>query len=267
MASSLLASSQPIMDGFVDLLRRRRSNKTRTDLLSSMVLLEPPVLHPSRFVAANYYTYFGRPSTSTTVYATNLKARFLHFTRHLQSSDDAARIFWGLRNVSILKTTASSTDSASARDMHFSDRCELLEREVQQLLHRALRDSNAEPEKSNLIFTLFARASLLYIYSMLRDLLMNVKMFEELGNILEESMDIDDKDLNLLLGTFPDLMLWMLFLGGGMAALSRKIWYAKTAGRILRVWKVEDNMIKGAATAFLWPEGRENYDDSLPSST
>jgi hypothetical protein len=232
-----------------------------------MVLVELPVMRPARFAIVNHHTYYGSPSFSTTSYAADLEARLLHFTRQLEPSNSAARIYWGLRNVSILKTTASSTDSNSSRGLHFSDRCELLEREVQQLLHRSLRESSPEIDKHSLIFTLFARASLIYIYSALRDLLMNVKMFQELGNMLEESMDIGDYDLNILLGTFPDLMLWVLFLGGSVAGLSHKVWFAKTAARILRVFKIEDNMIKGSAAAFLWPEKRENYDDSAPYGT
>jgi hypothetical protein len=88
---------------------------------------------------------------------------------------------------------------------------------------------------------------------------MNMKIFQEVGNMLEKSMDIGDRDLNILLSTFPDLMLWVLFLGGSAAVLPRKVWFAKMVTRILMVCETEDNMIKDAANAFLWPEGRENY--------
>ena len=80
--------------------------------------------------------------------------------------------------------------------------------------------------------------------------------------MIELSMDIGDRDLDILLKTFPDLMLWVLFWGRSAAILPRKTWFAKMAARILVAGKTEDNIIRDAASAFLWPEGRENYNGS-----
>ncbi|KFY02862.1 hypothetical protein O988_01861 [Pseudogymnoascus sp. VKM F-3808] len=237
------------------------------DLVASIVLVEPPIFNPARFASANHHAYYGPPSLSTSLYAADLNARLFNFTHQLVLCNDVARIYWGLRNLSILKATANSTDSTSSHGLQFSDRCELLEREVQQLLHSSLRESGPEIDNHNLIFTFFARASLLYIYSALRDLLMNVKMFQEVGNQLQDSLDMNDSDLDIFLGTFPDLMLWVLFLGGSVVDFPQKIWFSKTAARVLRACKVEDNNVKRAAVAFLWPEDRENYNDSAPHDT
>jgi hypothetical protein len=96
---------------------------------------------------------------------------------------------------------------------------------------------------------------------------MNVKMFQEVGNQLQNSMNMNNCDLDIFLGTFPDLMLWVLFLGGSVADFPQRIWFSKRAARVLRACKVEDNDIKRAAVAFLWPEDRENYNDSAPHDT
>jgi hypothetical protein len=55
-------------------------------------------------------------------------------------------------------------------------------------------------------------------------------------------------------------MLWVLFIGGSAAhKKTSKVWSVKTTSRILRV---KETNINTAATAFIWPESRKNYDDS-----
>jgi hypothetical protein len=88
-------------------------------------------------------------------------------------------------------------------------------------------------------------------------------MYEGIARRLEMDMDIDDSAINILLGTFPDLMLWVLFIGGGVASTPRKVWFAKMATRILRIKKVEDDEVAKTSSYFLWPEGYQNYDDTM----
>jgi hypothetical protein len=111
-----------------------------------------------------------------------------------------------------------------------------------------------------LIFTLFARASLIYICSTLRELLMGAKIFQEVGNTLKESMDLGDNDLSILLSEFPDLLLWVLSLGERSVSLSHKVWFADMATRVMMVCQRQDDVAEDAARDFLWPEGRKNYD-------
>jgi hypothetical protein len=191
----------------------------------------------------------------------------MNFSCHQKQSELAARILWGLRNISFLKETVNQIESDSCESIPFSDRVELLEREVQNLLHNALEDIEQEapaPGKHHpaLIFVIFAYATLIHICFNFRDMLPSV-ITCVLTERLELAMDIADSDLNILLGTFPDLMLWVLFIGGDARTGRPRLWYAKTASRILRVKKVEEEAdINAATTAFVWPEGRENYDDS-----
>lgn len=115
----------------------------------------------------------------------------------------------------------------------------------------------------NLILRLFANTALIYVGVTLRDVVES-ELHRNLAQRLELGMDIDDSELNILLGTFPDLMLWVLFIGGGAVRMRSKVWFARTAARILRIQKVSElDGIKEAASRFLWPEGRENYDPSL----
>lgn len=60
---------------------------------------------------------------------------------------------------------------------------------------------------------------------------------------------------NLLLGTFQDLMVWVMFLGGSVAAPREKIVLAKMVSRILLVNRCESEAgILEASQRFLWPE-------------
>jgi hypothetical protein len=210
--------------------------------------------------------YYGPPSLSTISYALALCTRLANFTGDQTPSNLAARIFWGLRNLSVLKETANVTEGLSYESITFSDRVELIERETENLLHDTLQVTapGSAPKKPSptLLFTLFAYATLIYINSAFRELVPSF-ITMSLAHRLELSMDIEDTELNILLGTFPELMLWILFLGGGAARPRSKIWFAKSASKILRVQKLEEERgITAASTTFLWPEGRENYDDS-----
>lgn len=192
----------------------------------------------------------------------------MNFSCHQKQSELAARILWGLRNISFFKETVNQLESDSCESILFSDRVELLEREVQNLLHNALEDIGQEAPASGrlhpaLIFVILAYATLIYICFNFRDMLPSA-ITCVLAERLELAMDITDSDLNILLGTFPDLMLWVLFIGGDARMGRPRLWYAKTASRILRVKKVNREAdIKAASAAFIWPEGREHYDDSM----
>jgi hypothetical protein len=211
-------------------------------------------------------TYYGPPSLSTISYARAFCTRLLNFTGQQEPSELAARILWGLRNLSVLKETANMAESLSFESISFSDRVELIERETEKLLHDNLQNNKPgyAPTRTNpsLIFTLFAYTSLIYINFVFRDLVPSF-ITTVLAHRLELGLDIEDAELNLLLGTFPELMLWILFIGGGAARPKSRIWFAKTASKILRVQKLEEEAgIAAASRSFLWPEGRENYDDS-----
>jgi hypothetical protein len=62
-------------------------------------------------------------------------------------------------------------------------------------------------------------------------------------------------NLNVLLATFPELMLWILFLGGKVAETARKPYFARQASMILLMKRIEDQQgILKASQDFLWPE-------------
>jgi hypothetical protein len=97
-------------------------------------------------------------------------------------------------------------------------------------------------------------------------------------------LQLSKSTLNMLLATFPDLMIWVMFLAGSVAGEQRqKIWFAGCVARVLAVrersmgvgagrrgdggglggqslpaWlsevAEERSEVQRAATRFLWPE-------------
>ena len=217
------------------------------------------------------HSFYGPPSSSTALYALAFKSRLINFTGNEEQSELAATIFWGLRNISIKKQTPIQLETSTNDYIPFSDRVELLERETENLLHNCLEEIGPALVSGKLhplgILALFAYAGLIYICLEFRDMVYSC-MTCDLAARLETGMDLPDPELNVLLGTFPELMLWILFVGGGAARPKARIWFAKTASKILRVKKMsEEEGVRNASKSFLWPEGRENYDDFIENDT
>lgn len=255
-------------------------------MLASSVLNEPPHFIETRFDNADPNVLYGPPSLSTQSYARDLSARLSSFTGNVEASDAVANLYWGLRNLSILLD--KTPKSESNKGLSFSTRAEFLEHQTRKLLASSVNEDGTPKPDANLtanttttakpdpkttstfnpiiLIPLFCHATLIYTYSILQQLAPCVPVYAQLSERLETVMDIPDSQLNILLGTFPDLMLWVLFLGGKaspatmLGASSRKVWFAKTAARILRVRKVEEREgIEVASQAFLWPDGKDNY--------
>jgi hypothetical protein len=60
---------------------------------------------------------------------------------------------------------------------------------------------------------------------------------------------------NVLLATFQDLMVWVMFVGGSVAVPREKTVLAKLVSRVLLVNKCEsEEGVLEASQRFLWPE-------------
>jgi hypothetical protein len=200
----------------------------------------------------NLRKYFRRPSRKTVQYAKTFGTRLYNFTNS-PLSDQAVNILWGLRNLSeILEAIHEGTESPDtvlATDTQFTDRVEVLERLVHQLWYV---DDPAGQQHA--IFRTFGWACLIYIYTTLRELPkelgMNAMLAARIKGALETSPDV-----NVLLATFQDLLLWQMFICGRVADARDRPFFAKEATKILMVRKLEDQTdIVAASEGFLWPE-------------
>lgn len=222
----------------------------RTDISASIVLMTKPVLQPT--VGSDLHQYFGRPSAATASYVSTFQLRLCNFTGS-PLSEDAADVLWGLRNISALleaiQEGLESPDTAIPEDMHFTDRVEVLERLVMKLWY--VEDPDNE---QHAIFRTFGWACLIYIYTVLRELPPELGMNSLLAGRIKAALEASP-DLNVLLATFQDLLLWQMFVCGRVADSRDRPFFASQASKILIIRKMEsENEIIVASEGFLWPE-------------
>jgi hypothetical protein len=222
----------------------------RTDMSASIVLMTRPVLQPT--VGSDLNEYFGRPSAVTASYINTFRLRLYNFTES-PLSDDGAKVLWGLRNISAILEAihegTASPDRAIAEDIHFSDRVEVLERLVQKLWY--VEDPNNE---QHAIFRTFGWTCVIYIYTILRELPPELGMNPMLAGRVKKLLEACP-DLNVLLATFQDLVLWQMFICGRVADSRVRPFFANQASKILMIRKMEnESEIIVASEGFLWPE-------------
>lgn len=209
-----------------------------------------PVLRPT--VGNDLNEYFGRPSPATASYIKTFQLRLYNFTGSLLSKV-AANVLWGLRNISELLEAihegTESPDRAIPEDIHFTDRVEVLERLAMKLW------LVEEPEgEQHAIFRTFGWACVIYIYTILRELPPELGMNSMVAGRIKASLEASP-DLNVLLATFQDLLLWQMFICGRVADARDRPFFASNASKILMIRKVEnEDEIIVASEGFIWPE-------------
>jgi hypothetical protein len=203
-----------------------------------------PVL-PPRVDLSDLKAYFGEPSPATSSYAKTFGTRLYNYTGS-PLSDQAALVFWGLRNISELlvaiKEGRENPDATSPSNICWTDRVEVLERMVHPLWYV---EDLASPQHA--LFREFGSTCLIYIYSTLRELPkelgMNVQLAVKIKCALETS-----GELSVLLATFQDLLLWEMFICGRIAHQRERPFFVSQATKILMVRKLENaNDILAAA--------------------
>lgn len=231
---------------------------SRTDLAACIALSSKPFLAPSLDVS-DPVKYFRKPSVTTSAYARTFGTRLDNFSTS-DLADQAAIVLWGLRNVSeILEAIHNGTeqiDTPSAKDIQFTDRVEVLERLVHPLWY-------VENQPQHAIFRTFGWACCIYIYTTLRELPIELGMNTMLAHRIKTALE-ECPDLNILLATFQDLLLWIMFICGRVADFRDRPFFAQQATKILLMRKIEDPAgIMAAAASFIWPERYENVSASV----
>ncbi|KAF8850867.1 hypothetical protein BDZ45DRAFT_751301 [Acephala macrosclerotiorum] len=222
-----------------------------TDLAACIALMSKPLLAHALDVS-DPERYFRRPSVITTSHAKEFGTRLYNFSGS-ELSDQAATVLYGLRNVSeileAIRNRAERVDTPSATDIQFTDRVEVLERLVHPLWYVEDTSSPQHP-----IFRTFGWTCCIYIYETLRELPKELGMNAMLANRVKTALE-SCPDLTILLATFQDLLLWEMFICGGVADFRDRPFFAQQATRILMIRRIEDpTEIMAAARAFLFPE-------------
>lgn len=231
------------------------SAKTRrhvylTDLTACVCLQTKPRLPPN--LQPNLRAYFGRKSRVTAVYTKTFRNRLYNFTSS-PLSDVAADVLWGLRNVSAtleaVHDGTESPDTILPEDIQFSDRVEALQRRASELWY-------VEDPKypQHVIFRTFGWACMIYIYTTLRELPPELPLNSLIAGRIKVALE-ECSDLNVLLATFQDLLLWQMFICGRIADPRDRPFFVSQASKILLIRKLENaDDILISSEGFLWPE-------------
>ena len=221
------------------------------DLAAAIIANSRPRFEPTLDMT-DLQPYFGTPRPIASSHIRSFEARLYNFTGSSLSAQ-AANVLWGLRSISELvkafRDKRGTPDTASASDIQFTDRVEVLERLVHSLW---FVEDPAAPQ--HIIFRTFGYTCLIYIYTMFRELPLGLNMNSMLARKVKLALETC-AELNVLLATFPDLLLWVMFLCGRAAGSRDKPFLAQQVTKILMVRKLEDEKeIISVADAFLWPE-------------
>lgn len=233
--------------------RSARSVNTKVfrTCLAAAITMNSKILLDSN-LSADLASYFGISNSTTTCLIKTFEARLFNFTGSPLSTC-AAHVLWGLRNLTILVDAYHAgteiPDTPNPFDTQFTDCVEVLER----LVHRLWYSEDPKNEQ-HAIFRTFGWTCCIYIYCTLRELPPELGMNAMLASRIRACLE-STNDLNVLLATFQDLCLWVLFMCGRVADPRDRPFFAHQATKILVIRKIERrNEILSAADGFLWPE-------------
>jgi hypothetical protein len=213
--------------------------------------MERPLFNTPTHSDAPLSLQFGPPGDVT-------KAESQRFGERLQGHDVpnrlcniAMRVFWGLRNLTILGKSFDKPDVEDEDRFQFSAAIETLMHSICALLE--VQNPDAHEAQSSKLTDIFAYGSLIYLFSTIRGLPINMSMFHMFAERLKRA--VDNSNVQASSPDFPELMLWTLFQGGKAAKEPFKQWFSGLSSRILAQFKVENaGDIQRASEAFLWPE-------------
>ncbi|TVY62891.1 hypothetical protein LSUE1_G009195 [Lachnellula suecica] len=167
--------------------------------------------------------------------ALRYKSKLANLTCLPALSQDAIEVYWELQHLSAVKDEAVLYEGKTSDIDSYSDSLEYLERQVVAILHS---EHLTSPSRNTSILHLFATAAILHIYIFMRDLPRGLPfrylMAERLRN------EIESVDIEMLLAPYPELVLWILIMGGvGAIGASNKNWFANVLHGVPRL---DDNI-------------------------
>lgn len=178
------------------------------------------------------------------------EARLFHNTRLEDLSKEMMRIYWALRNLMSLKDAGVHM----IRKVEIPSWSNMVERTERRLI-AMIQSPVLRTRKSNLlIFTLYGNAGLIHTYMFLRDIPRALPFYSLLLDRLRAA--IEAADLANLHNEYPELMMWILLMGGlGSVAGPARRWFAKLfAQACIEAGFRGGNAISYALADFQWSD-------------
>jgi hypothetical protein len=178
------------------------------------------------------------------------EAKLFHLTGLQDLSKEIMKVYWGMRNLMGLKEAALHL-TQKVEFASWSDMVERLERRVTALLQSEVVKSG-NPKLS--IFVLFGSAVIFHTGMFMRDFPRGIPSHKLLSSRLRAN--IEAADLAYLHKEFPEMILWILLIGGlGSMGTPNRGWYAELLAKTCIALGLRGgNAIAYALTEFLWSE-------------
>ena len=178
------------------------------------------------------------------------EAKLFRLTGLRDLSKETIELYWGMRNLTGLKEVSIHLKQR-VEFLSYSDMVERLERRVITLVQSKVSKS---PKQNGSIFVLFGNAALFHVYMFMRDLPRGLPFSNLLATHLRTS--IEAADLESLHNEYPEMMLWILMMGGlGSSSTTNRRWYAELLVQACMTSELRGgNAIAIALADFLWSE-------------
>lgn len=177
------------------------------------------------------------------------EAKLFHITGLQGLSKETMEVYWGMHNLTGLKEAAVHL-TRKVEFASWSDMVERLERRVVTLLQSEVAKSG-NPQLS--IFAVFGNAAIFHLCMFMRDLPRGLPFYNLLSGRLRAN--IEAVDLAYLHKEYPEMMLWILLMGGlGSMGTLNPGWYAGLLAQICIASGLRGNAIAYALAESLWSE-------------
>jgi len=156
-----------------------------------------------------------------------------------------------LRSLSALKDAASCRQSPELEAVPYDDLLELLERRLIAILQD---ERLASLSQSTAIYPLFANAAIIHCYVFMHDTAKSLPLIQLVSNRMRDVLEsVSLPFLNL---QYPEMMLWILIMGGIVTSESPEPnWYAKQVAELCLTLGVHGGtQVASMLDEFIWSE-------------
>lgn len=179
------------------------------------------------------------------------KSKLINLTGLPDLSQETIEVYWALQHLSRVKDEACYYRTDTSDIPSYSDTLEYIERQVVAIVQS---EHLSLPSQNTSILHLFATAAVLHIYICMRDLPRGLQFRYLLADRLRNELEC--LDIGALLVPYPEMVLWVLILGGmGAIGAPSKEWFANILADSCRALGLRGgNEIAFTLKDFFWSE-------------
>jgi hypothetical protein len=166
--------------------------------------------------------------------ALRYKTKISNLTGFHDLSSETISTYWDLRNITLLKDSICFSSDHSHGEADFEPSAHMIEHLERRCL-AIIQSSTVHLTSSDLaVFPLFGNAALIHIMIFMRESPRRLPFARIISNRIRDSLQTID--LHLFQIQYPELMLWVLIMGGlGGVGTENQAWFAGLLAEACRV--------------------------------